>query len=313
MLFSFVLLFTFVVGTVAIFQHYYERRLKTEQLQERLVDYADIVSNKIVFSDEKLDSFFDLFPEGLRITLIDTSGVVTFDNRVSDVSSMENHGQRPEVIEALIKGQGFNIRYSNTLQQDYYYVAIKRHHMVIRTSMAYTLDLKQTYLRPDRIFLYFTIALFIIIIFFLLLISGKLSKAIEALREFSLQKNPDKYQLFPEGELGDIGRRIVQLHAKNREHKMRLQNEKDKLIKHFHYSDSGIAIYSTDRSLVYNNALFVQYSGILSPDNFEVHNILNSSELKSIKKFINKGTPSSYSETMTINERSFHIKAIVFN
>jgi len=313
MLFSFVLLFTFVVGTVAVFQHYYEKRLKTEQLQERLVDYADIISNKTLLSQDDLNTFVQLFPEGLRITLIDTSGVVTFDNRVGDTSAMENHGERPEVAEALKTGQGFNIRHSQTLDQDYYYVAIKRHGTIIRTSMAYTIDLKKTYLRPDRYFLIFIVALFIIIIFSLLIISGKLSRAIEALREFSLQKDPDKYQIFPEGELGDIGRRIVHLHAKNKEQKLRLQNEKDKLIKHFHYSDNGIAIYATDRSLVYNNALFVQYCGVVSPDNFEVYNIINSSEFHSIKSFIDKGKPSSYSEIMNVNERSFDIKVIMFD
>jgi two-component system phosphate regulon sensor histidine kinase PhoR len=155
--------------------------------------------------------------------------------------------------------------------------------------------------------------LFIIIVFSLLFISGRVSKAIEAMREFSLQKNPDHLQIFPEGELGDIGRRIVHLHAKNKDQKQRLQMEKDKLIKHFHYSDNGIAIFSVDHSLVYNNALFVQYSGIISPDNFEIHAILATKEFENVKAFVKSRDANSYSEILTSNERSFEIKVIMFD
>ncbi|MDA3853517.1 MAG: hypothetical protein PF444_04675, partial [Bacteroidales bacterium] len=149
MLFSFLLLYTFVVGTVAIFQHYNEKRLKMEQLQERLVNYAEIISNQLIQSDENISQFVRLFPEGLRITLIDSAGVVSFDNRIEEASTMENHSDRPEIQEALSNGQGFNIRYSNSLDHDYYYVAILRNGTIIRTSMAYTLDFQKTYLRPD--------------------------------------------------------------------------------------------------------------------------------------------------------------------
>lgn len=310
---SFILLFTFVVGTVAVFQYFNEKRLKSKHFEDSLVSYAEIVSNRYLLSDTALSAFVSTFPSGLRVTIIDDDGEVIFDNEVDDESTMENHKDRPEIQEAILKGEGFNIRYSSTLNKEYYYVAIKRNDNIIRTSMAYTLDLEKAYLRPDSIFLYFIIALFIIIVFSLLLISGKLSKAIEALREFSLQKTPDHYQVFPEGELGDIGRRIVHLHAKNQEQKGRLQHEKDKLIKHFHYSDIGIAIYSSDKSLVYNNALFVQYTGVLAPDIFEIHKTLKTEEFEAINEFINKSKPSSYSEIMSINERSFEVKVIMFD
>ncbi len=315
LLFSFILLFTCVVLAVAVFEHFYEKRLKTEQLQQRLVSYAEMVSKSASGYNEvhQIKSITDLMPENLRVTLIDTTGTVIFDNLVDDESTMENHINRPEVKEALHSGQGFNIRFSSTLGQDYYYVAIIRNNIIIRTSMAYTLDLEKNYLRPDRLFLFFILALFVIIVFVLQLITGKLSQAIEALREFSLEKSPDHYQVFPEGELGDIGRRIVHLHAKNKDQKLRLQKEKDKLIKHFHYSANGIAIYSSDKSLVYNNALFVQYAGFISPDNFEIHNILQTKNFEKIFEFIIARDSQSYSEIISISERSFEIKVIMFD
>lgn len=310
---SFILLFTFVVSTVAVFQYFNEKRLKSQHFKDSLVSYAEIISNRYNQSNTELENYLSHFPKGLRITIINNEGKVFFDNKVDDESTMENHIDRPEVQEAIRNGEGYNIRHSNTLNKEYYYVAIQRDDIIIRTSMAYTLDLEKTYLRPDSIFLYFIIALFIIIIFSLLLISRKLSNSIEALREFSLQKSPDHLQAFPEGELGDIGRRIVHLHAKNLDQKTKLQQEKDKLIKHFHYSDNGIAIYSADKSLVYNNALFVQYSGIIAPENFELHKVLNAKEFENINAFIDKSKPSSYSEIMSMNERSFEIKVIIFD
>ncbi len=313
LVFSFVLLFTVVVGTVAVFEHYYEKQLKTEQLQKQLVNYAEIISNTLATEYDQLPHLAEIFPKDLRITIIDTSGLVIYDNLVEDESTMENHLHRPEIQKALKDNQGFNIRYSHTLNCEYYYVAIKQNNLIIRTSMAYTLDLERTYLRPDRLFLLFIIALFVIIVFTVLILSGRFSTAIEALREFSLQKNPDNYQIFPEGELGDIGRRIVHLHNKNREQQKRLQKEKDKLIKHFHYSDNGIAIFSTDKSLVYNNALFVQYSGLISPDNFEIHNILSTKVFEEANSFINSRKKQSYNEIITVGERHFQIKILFFD
>lgn len=310
---SFTILFTVVVCTVAIFEHFYEKRLKTEQLQKQLVNYAEITSNAHPFDYEHISQITSLFPDGLRVTIIDTTGLVFFDNRVKDESTMENHLHRPEIQKALKEGQGFNIRYSNTLRCDYYYIAIKRKNLIIRTSMAYTPDLEKTYLRPDRLFVLFITALFVIIVFSVLILSERFSKSIEALREFSLQKHPDHYQIFPEGELGDIGRRIVHLHSKNRDQQKRLQKEKDKLIKHFHYSDNGIAIFSSDKGLVYNNALFVQFSGIISPDNFEIHNVLATKEFKNVNKFIDEKPKHSYSEIMTIKGRHFEVKVILFD
>lgn len=313
LLFSSIVLFTLVILTVAVFEHFYEKSLKTAQLQERLVDYAEMISKALPLDEEELANFIQLLPEELRVTVIDTHGVVLYDNLVVDVSTMENHRLRPEVQKAMSQKKGFNIRYSSTLKQEYYYVAILRQDIIIRTSMAYTIDFEKAYLRPDHLFLYFIIALFIAIVFILQLVSGRLSQAIVALREFSLQTKPDHYQEFPEGELGDIGRRIVDLHSKNKEQKRRLQKEKDKLIKHFHYSDNGIAIYSSDKSLVYNNALFVQYAGFISPDNFEIHKVLETKNFEKVLAFIEKREGQSYAETMKIHERSFEVKAIMFD
>ncbi|MCX6135733.1 MAG: ATP-binding protein [Ignavibacteriales bacterium] len=63
----------------------------------------------------------------MRITLIDSSGVVVYDSSVPDslLGGLENHSQRPEVVEARQKGTGSNVRTSKSINQDLVYVAQK--------------------------------------------------------------------------------------------------------------------------------------------------------------------------------------------
>ncbi|MDD5448881.1 MAG: HAMP domain-containing protein, partial [Actinomycetota bacterium] len=58
-----------------------------------------------------------------RITIIGKSGMVLGDSN-EDPLTMENHGKRPEVAEALSAGFGSSIRYSATLGCDMMYVAV---------------------------------------------------------------------------------------------------------------------------------------------------------------------------------------------
>ncbi len=62
--------------------------------------------------------------ENLRVTLIEENGEVTFDNFAGQ-RTLDNHKNRPEVIEALEKGYGESERHSDTLSEKTYYYAIK--------------------------------------------------------------------------------------------------------------------------------------------------------------------------------------------
>ena len=59
-----------------------------------------------------------------RITLIDAAGRVLGDNR-EEASVMDNHGHKPEVLEARGQGMGISERYSNTLEQNMLYLALR--------------------------------------------------------------------------------------------------------------------------------------------------------------------------------------------
>lgn len=59
-----------------------------------------------------------------RVTIIEDTGRVLADSE-ADPQTMDNHSDRPEVIEALRDGTGTSTRRSDTLQQDLHYVAVQ--------------------------------------------------------------------------------------------------------------------------------------------------------------------------------------------
>ena len=58
-----------------------------------------------------------------RVTIIAANGNVLADSE-ENIQSMENHGHRPEVFEALQGKTGRSIRFSNTVKRDMLYVAV---------------------------------------------------------------------------------------------------------------------------------------------------------------------------------------------
>lgn len=68
----------------------------------------------------------------LRITIIRPDGNVIADSEIKDISHLENHQYRREIIDALGSGAGFSTRYSSTLKTEMLYYAIYRHDLVIR-------------------------------------------------------------------------------------------------------------------------------------------------------------------------------------
>ncbi|MCL2665500.1 MAG: ATP-binding protein [Defluviitaleaceae bacterium] len=70
------------------------------------------------------DNFTEFMQSGnLRYTLIDADGRVVFDN-FYEISEMDNHADRSEIIEAAQNGSGVSKRFSGTLREQTYYFAV---------------------------------------------------------------------------------------------------------------------------------------------------------------------------------------------
>jgi two-component system phosphate regulon sensor histidine kinase PhoR len=70
---------------------------------------------------------------GARVTFIGTDGVVVGDSfeTLDGVARMENHGRRPEVVDARQNGLGLSRRHSATIGIDMLYVAVPVRHPVV--------------------------------------------------------------------------------------------------------------------------------------------------------------------------------------
>ena len=92
-------------------------------------------TSKIIVSQYETDktSLERLKIKGLRINLIDMEGKVLYDSE-KDSSTFENHRERPEIKDAIEKGEGKSIRYSKTLNRDTIYHAIKSDDKIIRVA-----------------------------------------------------------------------------------------------------------------------------------------------------------------------------------
>jgi len=96
------------------------------------------ISDYDLFADEfskKLNSYVEK-EQTLRVTIIRNDGVVLGDS-VADISTMDNHRLRPEVITAEKNGIGMETRRSDTTDIDYMYLAVRASEgHIVRVSVA---------------------------------------------------------------------------------------------------------------------------------------------------------------------------------
>lgn len=95
---------------------------QTEVL-DNLKTCAHVLAESI--PDEESDfGDYKFVDETLRITMIGEDGTVLMDSN-ADIGDMSNHGNRPEVIEAFSKGEGNDVRNSETLEKNTFYYAMR--------------------------------------------------------------------------------------------------------------------------------------------------------------------------------------------
>jgi len=104
------------------------RSVYISNVEERLVTNAELIQNTINHMDNNennLDTFSNEIAVNIhaRVTMIDQEGVVLGDSE-ADVNKLENHFYRPEIQSAYNGEVGTSTRYSNTLKNNMYYVAI---------------------------------------------------------------------------------------------------------------------------------------------------------------------------------------------
>ena len=92
------------------------------QILEDLKTYAHLLNGTVALQ-EVVDEHYDSQKDNLRITVVDVEGNVIFES-YADADKMENHAGRPEIMEAIEKGEGQAVRKSSTLKKNAFYYAV---------------------------------------------------------------------------------------------------------------------------------------------------------------------------------------------
>jgi len=200
------------------FQYYREKEYKKELLFFQLRSYADMTARTVQETGLMADStgltrLGRLFPRELRLTVITMNGDVNYENDGWDVAQMGNHLSRPEVRGALETGESSDIRHSATEDREFFYFARAYDGFVVRMALPYDSTVRN-FLEADRVFLWFVMLIFPVVLVILIYIADHFGKSLDGLRLFisSAERGLVDYNhiTFPHSELGDIGNAILQ-------------------------------------------------------------------------------------------------------
>ncbi len=175
------------------FQYLREKEYKSEFLNAQLQQYnshlLDTVEEGLPYEDyiATHDKPFD----ELRISIITLSGAVIYDNTIS-IDSLDNHRTRPEVANALAKGEGYNIsRLSASDGREYFYSATRGERVVVRTAIPYSNTL-QDLLEADLSFLLVMISITLVMSIVAYFTTRKLGKDIERVNRYEAEQEQNR-------------------------------------------------------------------------------------------------------------------------
>lgn len=316
-----------------LFQYKREKAYKIELLNTQLQNYnnqlCDFLADHHGVNSDSMQSYVTthMMPN-LRVTLIEPSGKVVYDNTNANWKSFANHSSRKEVQDALMYGSGYSIsRQSESIQgEEYFYSAryYPPYRIIIRSALPYNLSLAE-HLQADSGYLWFALIICLVLIFIFYRFTRKLGKSITKLQQFAMKADRnepidmDILQTFPKNELGEISQHIIKIYKRLHRAKEALYIEREKLISHLQTSHEGLGVFTKERQEILVNNLFTQYINNISDRNLRSSNeILDIPELQPIIEFLNRNEGNfskeekRYAMHLNKNARSFTLECIIF-
>lgn len=316
-----------------LFQYKREKAYKIELLNTQLQNYnnqlCDFLADHHGVNSDSMQSYVTthMMPN-LRVTLIDPSGKVVYDNTNANWKSFANHSSRKEVQDALMYGSGYSIsRQSESIQgEEYFYSAryYPPYRIIIRSALPYNLSLAE-HLQADSGYLWFALIICLVLIFIFYRFTRKLGKSITKLQQFAMKADRnepidmDILQTFPKNELGEISQHIIKIYKRLHRAKEALYIEREKLISHLQTSHEGLGVFTKERQEILVNNLFTQYINNISDRNLRSTNeIFDIPELQPIIEFLNRNEgyfskeEKRYAMHLNKNARSFTVECIIF-
>lgn len=330
LLLNFAALFIVFAVVLVCFQYHREKLYRLELLEIRLRSYSDLVANSLesrgVDNDSvQLAAIMRMMPAELRLTVVSREGKVKYDSNTGLGEKLDDHSNRPEVHQAMTHAEGCDVRLSHSTGVTYFYYAKSYGGFVVRVALPYT-ETVQNFMKADNVYLWFALLVFALMMLVLIRVSDHFGRALVSLRHFiqSADRGLIDYAHieFPHTELGDIGRSIMlkykQLEATGRQ----IAAERERLMRHFHYFEGGIAIFSSERKKVYANPRFMQFvNTILERPTPDVNVLWHERSFSPAVEFlkISSGKRAAMEEapvfrfTITAGGNYFMVQLLVYN
>jgi two-component system phosphate regulon sensor histidine kinase PhoR len=309
-LFTRILIYYLVIVTLLFtaLELYLPRFIKhtyISNLKEDLIIQGHLIADQIPPSFiYNLDNFCKKYKEktGTRITIIDGSGRVVGD---SDEPSekMENHLYRPEVKEASLNNIGSSIHFSNTLQKDFLYLAIKLNGDMskgfLRLSVPLTEVESEVSLIKKGILFSWLAALLIVTLFGLLQIR-RITKSIEEITAFSQEVAAGNFKrrlfLKEKDELGELGKNISNMAQELKTKLTQSEEEKYKMEAILRNMSDGLMLTDTRGRILLCNSAVKNFFGIESDIEGQalIENLRNEELVKTINKVVESGETISH-------------------
>lgn len=327
LLLNFTGIFAMFAIALILFQQHREQAYRKELLETRLRSYADLVAggiekNGLDSDSAELAAMSRIMPDDLRLTVIETNGHIRYETS-GQPGTMSDHKNRPEVKDARLKGEGCDIRQSETMGTPYFYYARQYGNFIVRVALPYDETVKD-FMKADKIFQWFVLLIFPIVLVVLIYISDRFGKAVAGLRHFvdSAERGLIDYDhiRFPRSELGDIAQSIMQKYRQQEEAARLISIERERLIRHFHYFEEGIAIFTADRQKLYANPRFMQYiNTLMERPTADTDAIWELPQFAPVTEFLNLSVPDDAAEapvfrfTLTAGSTYYGLQVLVYN
>ena len=175
------------------YQYIREKEYKSEFLNAQLQQYNRHLLATVEEGEpyEEYIATHDKPFEELRISIITLTGAVVYDN-IIPLDSLDNHRGRPEVVDALTKGVGYNIsRQSTSDGREYFYSATRGERVVVRTAIPYSSTL-QDLLEADWSFLVVMISITLVMSVVAYFTTRKLGKDIERVNRYEAEQERNR-------------------------------------------------------------------------------------------------------------------------
>lgn len=211
----------------------------------------------------------ELFDKDTRLTMISSDGEVLYDN--FDDSINENHLQREEIKEASKNGTGSSVRYSETMEQNYLYVAEydAQEQTYVRLAMPFSGVSQSALMLLPSFFIAFVIAFF-----FVWLMSKRMADSIlkplqeisAVIRKADFGKEKIEFQNYSYSELQEI---TDALQTMNNQIAKNLENlEREKQIRQEFFTNASHELKTPLTSIRGYSELLRQHA-IVDPDQID--------------------------------------------